>query len=59
MSPLPEGGSPPFRLNDEGLVARFTRTVKPSPEQDTYVQHVHLARFSFLILIGRFVTFDP
>jgi hypothetical protein len=34
----------------------FTRTVKRSPEQDSYVSYVP---FSFLILIGRFVTLVP
>jgi hypothetical protein len=45
-----------IRLTKPGLVARFIRTVKPLPEQDMCARYVRLVRFSFLILIGRFVT---
>jgi hypothetical protein len=49
-----------FQLNDESLVARFTRTSKLLPEQDNirYVRYIHLVRFLFLILIGRFATLE-
>jgi hypothetical protein len=44
--------------NDESLVASFARTSKLSAEQDN-ARYVRLVRFSFLILIGRFVTLEP
>jgi hypothetical protein len=48
------------KLNNEGLVARFVRTAKPSPEQDIpiYVGYVRLIRFPFLILISCFATLE-
>ena len=48
-----------IRLTKPALAARFIRTVKPSPEHDLHARYVRLVRFSFLILIGRFVTLEP
>jgi hypothetical protein len=48
------------KLNDEGLIARFIRAAKPSPQQDTpiCVRYVRLIRFPFLILISCFATLE-
>jgi hypothetical protein len=46
------------QLNDEGLAARFIRTARLSPEQNS-ARYARLVPFSFLILIGRFVTLEP
>jgi hypothetical protein len=48
------------KLNNEGVAARFVRTAKPSPEQDTpiCVGYVRLIHFPFLIMISCFVTLE-
>jgi len=33
-------------------------TIRPRPRASRYVRYIRLVRFSFLILIGRFVTLE-